>query len=670
MENNLNFDKLEDGGKLKKVLNLSSVLSVRIGGFGAADEIRTFLTTLTVEQLKRDIEFYEKLSNDKDWPVSQIIQREVEKDRVNSITKKYLLGEGRLVKYFPPIIIALLPRDESGNFLKEFDYNADQDTESLEQIIDQSSLRLNKEYKDRFLKTENSSNVNGLYLFEVIKTLDHNLFCWDKSKFFAVVIDGQHRLAALLQGFETNQLASIIQDVAFIDVSAFVKKETAQQKATPVEILRSIFIDINTNAKSVSLVRRILIDDKDLASLGVQSLVDSVFKNGTAKSPDLYIPSSLIDWHGESYKHEWPHLTGVLTLNQILSDELVIEKLISIEDHRNQGKIKRFIDLLNEYFFVDNFIKKETDFSDYTQLQKSFTDYLMEKSINLETFAEELKDADMLDSFLFNYDYRTLEVAQYAFEKLYLKSIRNLLTEFHPYKIQIDIVTKLGGLDSKSDAYRALLTTKVKILKNDKLKEAFLSMRKELNSRLSDKFYLFSLVVGQKALFKVYFERLFKEFKFGVDEDFILGIQKLYLAEMNELTILFDNTNFKLFGKDDIDIGDGAGKELQEYGTVACSFWEGILFEDKRIVYNTQGVRAYADVIIFCLDSLKHLKGGSKPNFNNYTIRFSSQRTKRLLKKRFNRTEEEYNTIAKQIISSKKVYLFEQINKCFTTAKK
>ena len=183
-------------------------------------------------------------------------------------------------------------------------------------------------------------------------------------------------------------------------------------------------------------------DDKDLASLCVQSLVESVNKDGSSKPPDSYLPSVIIDWHGESLKHELPHITGVLTLYQIISDELATNRLVTIDDHRNQQKIKYFIDLLNNYFFVDTLIKKKQEYNDITTLDKSFNDYLEYKTINREIFSEQFND-EGLDSILFNYDYRVLEIAQNTFEDLYLKAIVKLFLEFRPYTETIKVLLHL-----------------------------------------------------------------------------------------------------------------------------------------------------------------------------------------------------------------------------------
>jgi hypothetical protein len=659
-----NFAEIEGHGSLNTNLILSNVYSIRIGGFGNDSSIKTYLTTLKIDELENDVSFYETLSNEKDWPVSQIIQREVDKIRVNSITKKYLLGKGRDIKYFPPIIVALLPRNPEGDFSKEYNYQVDQTDETKEVVLDKSKYRGNQKFKELFIPIANSSLVDGMFLYEDSKVFEHSLLSWDKSKFYAVVIDGQHRLNALLKSKEEDHsFANAIQDVIFLDVSHLVKEK---KTLSPVEVLRTIFIDINTNAKSVSLVRRVLIDDKDLSSLCVQSLVDSVNLDGSTKLKDKFIPSILIDWHGESLKHELPHITGVLGIFQIISDELITDRLITIDDHRNHQKIKRFIELLNGYFFVDKTIKGISEFSDVIPLEKSLTDYFDDKKINREIFSEELQDDDLIDSILFNYDYRVLEVAKFNFDQLYLRAIKNIFCEFTPYKNVISIIEAKDGFNPRNVLYKTLLSPKSKIAKTFTYKDAYVALKTELlNSEIITQNNLFYMVVGQKAIFKLFFERLFIDFAYGINEEFVLKIQKEFTKEINCMLKLLAEGKFYLFGKDEIGVTEKitmTNKDILEYGTIASSFWEGILLEDKRVIYNSQGVRAIADVIILVLECIKQLKNDGKINLTNYTIRYSTQRTKRLLKKRFgNRSDEEFEKIAKQILNIKKQFIIERL---------
>lgn len=661
-----NLDEYEDQGSLETNVNLSNVYSVRKGGFGFHEQINTFLTTLDVDQLKNDVQFYETLSTEKDWPVSQIIQREVDKARVNAISKVYILGKGRTVKYFPPIIVALLPREENGSFAKAFNFNVDDETVTKEHILDKSIYRKNAKFRELLLSKTNQSLVDGFYEFTTSEIFEHHLVCWDKSKFFAVVIDGQHRLDALLKSAEDDSTYfKAKQDVLFLDVSPLVKAAT---DLTPVEVLRTVFIDINTNARSVGIVRRILMDDKDLASLCVQSMVESVYKNGTSKRDDEFIPSVLIDWYGESIKHELPHITGLITLHQIITDQLADKKMVSIEHHREPKHINDFIENLNSTFFVDKTIAVEGEFRDVTPLSKSFTEYLNEKEINRETFAEEVYDEDdeeIIDSVLFTYDYRVLEVAQKNFEKYYLKPMINVFTKFQPYEKVTEWLRGKRAFDPTSNLYRALLLPVRKVRAEENLKNIYLTTRRELFDYVNSNYFLFYSVVGQKGLFWAFFELLDKKFVEGSDEGTVLEVQTSFIDLVNETLSFMDNKQILLFGKE--SFGLTVDDDYDEYGTVASSFWEGILYENGRIIHNSQGVRAFADILFFITSIYSDLKAGRAVEANeNYSIRFSTARTRRLLVKGFGMTaNEEWDEVAKVLLANKKKYIIDLFTSSF-----
>jgi hypothetical protein len=653
MDELTNIDELENQGSMDSDLNISNVYSVRKGGFGVSSFINTYLSTLSVLALTEDVQFYETLSADKDWPVSQIIQREVDQERVNLIAKKYLLGAGRTVKYFPPIIVALLPRELDGSFAKEYNFTPDDSNMAKNLILDKSIYRNNQEFRTLTLKKTNESLVDGLYNYNTSAIFEHNLLCWDKNKFFAVVIDGQHRLDALIKsGNEDHMYKQALQDVLFLDVSPLVQQKST---FTPVEILRTIFIDINTNAKSVGLVRRILMDDKDLASLCVQSLVESINKDGTSKEDDEFIPSTLIDWYGESIKHELPHLTGLITLHQILTDQLVEKKLVSIEDHRDTNKINSFIGTMNQNFFVDQTIKNDADYQDVKTLEKSFSEYLSDKEINREIFAQEFNDG--LDSILFTYDYRVLEVAQKNFEKFYLKSMIKILINTIPYTEVISSLSDKGGFDPQNNLYRSLLLPVKKIRAKENLRNAYLDARRTLSEQVNPRYFLFYSVVGQKGLFYAFFELLDQKFVEGSDVQTVVDTQTKFTDDLNDVLNFLSAKEVNLFGNDPLVVPQSAA--FEQYGTVSSSFWEGILYENDRIIYNSQGVRAFADILKLLVILNERRKGGIEmESLVSTQIRFSSIRTKRLLNKNIGvRTDEEWDAVSQLILISKKEYL-------------
>lgn len=661
------FESIQNSGKANNEQLLSNVYAVKIGGFGDIDLVRTYLCSLKVEELEQDIQFYETLSNEKSWPVSQIVQREVDKIRVSGISKDYVLGKGRVVKYFPPIIIAILPKGPDGKIELKLDYNVDDKEETKQVIFEKSSFRVDESLKKWFLKSSNKSIVNGLYLLEVYKVFDFNVLCWDKAKYYAIVIDGQHRLDALIKSRKENDaIRNYYQDVVFLDFSSLIKKLDEQEKfLTPVEVVRRVFIDINTNAKKVDIVRQILMDDKNLASLLVQSLVDSVNRDGSDKDPEKFISSQLVDWYGDSLKHSLPHLTGVLSLYQVLNDYLISYNLSSIDDLRSPAKIKNFVKRLNDYFFVDRKIKDLAKYDGVTPLVES----LKEFDRNREVQEEYLQDIynEFKETTLFTYDYRTIEIAQESFSELFAKGLVKFFNDFLPYQEAVAIIREKGGFDSDTMLYKALLSSKSKLFYSESLKQTLGQIKQDLEGSLYPKYYILYTVLGQKSILNILFKRIFQVFSKDFTEEICISIVKSFANDINSLLESKPVDFGYLFGpKDEFVLTkfEGENEELYDLGTIAYSFWEGIIYEDNKIIYNSQGINSLSSLIEYILIVIEKKKKNQAdfPAFES--IAYLKYRTKRILKKRFDSmVDSDYDTYTSRIIKMKEEFMLLYIDK-------
>jgi len=331
------FDQAESLGKSPIEIVLSNQYEVNVGGF--ADSIygiKTYYCSLKVSELKEDITTFKKLTQDNIWPVSQIIQREIDWKRVSEISKIYIRRKSRDIKYFPPLTIAILPKAENDRIGKEYSY--DDEINELERtiIFQKSHFSNDEKAKEYFLKAKDLSPLKDFYVLNLSEVFNYNILCWDKTKYYAVVIDGQHRYEALMESAEKeNGIFNYIQDIVFIDLSITLNhlKEMGGRNITPTEAVRTVFVDINSTAQMVTPVRKILMDDKDLAAILVQSLVND--ENDDNKREGLFIQPQLIDWHVEAFKHELPHITSILALYQIISDNILKKKnLSSLDDLR------------------------------------------------------------------------------------------------------------------------------------------------------------------------------------------------------------------------------------------------------------------------------------------------------------------------------------------------
>ena len=141
---------------------------------------------------------------------------------------------------------------------------------------------------------------------------------WNKDETFCVAIDGQHRLAAIKK-FAHNSEVSAKADVSVLlillsDKLGFRGPENTSQ----VDILRSLFIDLNKHAKLVSRTRLILLDDRDPTSLCTRAMIGESLSNSFCdlggSQPQL--PLTLVDWHTDGAKvDKGPYLVSVLTLD-------------------------------------------------------------------------------------------------------------------------------------------------------------------------------------------------------------------------------------------------------------------------------------------------------------------------------------------------------------------
>jgi hypothetical protein len=649
------FDSIEGSGQGSTVLNLSNIYSIKLGGFGDQSNLRTYLGSIRVKDLKEDLDLYETLTKDKSWPVSQIIQREVDKIRVSNIAKSYIQGQGRIVKYFPPIIVAILPKDSDGKISMTLDYESEVPNDIRELIYQKSMYSTNDPIKKYILNGENLSLIDGVYLIEVSKVFDTNLLAWNKDKYYSIVIDGQHRLQALFKSaISKPEVNEYLQDVVFVDFSPLILSNTS---LSPVEVVRRVFVDINTNARKVGFVRQILMDDKELASLCVQSLVDSVNRDGSEKDIDSFLISQIVDWYGDKLKHSLPHLTGILSLYQIIDDYLIQENISSLNDLRSPRKVSKWVNRLNDVFMVDRFIDSSEDpaIQDIKTLYTSLMEYEARRS-GQEDFSPEIDD-EYKESEIFNFDYRILDIAQSQFEAIYLKPLVSFFNNYSPLNKGIGIIRDKGGLGTDENLSTALISSLSKVANTEVLKNAISHLKAEMERELYPKYFLLYTVLGQKSVFNVLFKRIQQDLNPDMDESICMGIVDSFLVDINNLITYIEQKPISLFSKNDDVIIEEIPTNLLDLGVIASSFWEGVNYENSSIIYNSQGI----GTMTFIISELIRLNNS---RINADTLSFDigqapwvKSRIKRILRKRFAYTPDLADEFANEIIKLKSEFI-------------
>lgn len=170
---------------------------------------------------------------------------------------------------------------------------------------------------------------------------------WSTQHVDAVAVDGQHRLAAIKRFLPETRFTkweSASLPVIFLIADERVGFRTphgAMEKTRTVSALRSVFIDLNKNAKAVSPTRNILLDDLDVVSVSVRSLIGRSL--GDAADPDR-IPLALVDWLTDRNKiDDGPFLTTVMLLHEATKRLLEVPDMQLDEDDDSVDRISRLL---------------------------------------------------------------------------------------------------------------------------------------------------------------------------------------------------------------------------------------------------------------------------------------------------------------------------------------
>lgn len=270
--------------------------------FSQVGRVPYFSTVMPLQALVDEIELVEDIPGniDFDWSLEELFQRDINWERVKTeLLDGYLKNSNKLC-FFNSLTIALLPQDRKTI------------TESYgSPESNPPTLYPSWEHID----------VGNIHL-EYAPDKSIGVIQWHKEKVFAVVIDGQHRLAALKEYWKElkenpNAITQDIQTKIPIILLVLDKRVGFQgrDKSVPVKTLREIFIDLNKHARPVPKSRLILLEDLNIQSVGVRTLLE----NETTESSDK-LPLSIVTWREDEAKFDSEYsITSVLNLSEIVS---------------------------------------------------------------------------------------------------------------------------------------------------------------------------------------------------------------------------------------------------------------------------------------------------------------------------------------------------------------
>lgn len=570
----------------KRSFNFIEPLEYNLVGFGEKEkDVKVYNLHLSVAQLHSSFKVFEDLNNVQDWPISALIQRELDHKRATQICDDYLMGDGN-TKYFPPLIAVLIPTDEEYRPEGAF---GEPDEESLKRF--RSTIEMSgKNY-------EEEGFLEPVQLYEGFNLVPLDGYqgdlSWDGKKLSAVVIDGQHRYKALQKAVERNKsFDEWLLNVTLIDLQP-ICKETGK---TPTEVARDLFVTINHTPVEVDETRLVLMDDRDLLATSTQVLVDD-----SDEENEPACPPELIDWECEGGKHNVTNsITGVLVLRQVILHSVFNgQKLSSVDDRTNSKLVKRWMCEVNNLLDIDELIGE--------RLGKSETlSYRYESALE----AADAHDDDEEDYFLFSYSVKVSKILKEQFKSLYLSSFKSVYHRLTPFSDLLALASQRGVLDPAKDINRYYRAFKGKReeLKSDKiLKGEVDKYEKEFFELTANK--VFNTVMGQKAVFEVLFSK-YIAFVEEFDENEILSSTSDFIDDFNALYRRLERggaVDERFFC---INYTIPKKRGLSDALGLVTDFWKGIIIKNNGdIDYAKAGVSMLSNIV---WDISSYYRGGGE----------------------------------------------------------
>ena len=376
-----------------------------------------FSTIMPIKAAAEDLRLAADLpgSDDVRWRLDELYQREIDWPRVERKIVPYLHATDQ-PQFFNGLTIALLPLAS--------------DLSALDRCFGNTREWRAPDLKkpERFQKTLTTGPIACGFWSDWTDFSQAEAktgqFRWNPDEVFAVALDGQHRLAAIKEfvkkpGIPERQLLDTSVPVIFVVLDPALGY-IAPRRTPLVEVLRTVFIDLNKHAKIPSRARQILLDDKDPASVCVRALIGESLCDGVAElqAHPPRMPLSLVDWHTEQAKFDdGPYVTTILVLDWAIA-ELTGAKPVQ-------------------------------DFTDYRAIRRQLKALTQSLEIDLSTANARLRELERVEMRPFAFseeeDCNELELISNAFQRVWNPVLVELLTGFTPYRRLIALRTERGG---------------------------------------------------------------------------------------------------------------------------------------------------------------------------------------------------------------------------------
>lgn len=426
-----------------------------------------FTAVMSLQDLVNQIKLVEDLPEETrlDWSLEELFQRDISWDRVQRELVNGYLKDSNKLSFFNSLTIALLPQQGL----------------DIEESYGQPISSPTPSYED----WEKIDVGNICIEYGPLRSI--GVVRWHKERVFPVAIDGQHRLAALKRYYEerSDHLAPGVSaeldtkiPLIFLILDERIGFEGRSDNL--LGTLREIFIDLNRNARKVPKSRLILLEDLNIQSFCVRTLLASKAKE---LSSDV-LPLSLVIWQEDEAKFDaeskFSHvITSVLNLNEIVGSCLGVKPFEEI-NRLDESEVRKHVTQLNSKLRLNNNVQ--------TSIQQ-----------HLELCI------DRQDPFSFTDDH--LAAFRQAFSEQWTSHIIRVFHEFSPYKEYLSAANGMGAINGMLADYLLLpKANQEKFKERKKAEDGAFNPRLEIDDRLErlknfKKNECAFYVVFQKALF-------------------------------------------------------------------------------------------------------------------------------------------------------------------------
>lgn len=348
----------------------------------------------------------------------EIVQRDIDHERVGNIFEEYLDKSKEKVVFFPPLLATLMITEKGKPIGQYSEIKEELTTKGTREYLDKA---WDKKIKLNLPLSENNTGFTLKVKKEEKNYINYAAtLSYIENDVALVVIDGQHRLKAL------QKLKDKYPDIKSINIPLciFFSSNAIDSDENIVQDMRELFVTINNTGKKVSGHFITLLKDKSLSSIAVRELANK-WKGMEENYSDCML--YFLEWNqrndGRAYQVTRKYtITTVSILADVLKDYIFNEKkgitrsILNLEEIQEQlfegihykeisednfslNQITPLTEQINKYLVpsLDILFTQSLPYKEIIEITKNAIEKLDKKISDNITGAEDYKNAVLND---------------------------------------------------------------------------------------------------------------------------------------------------------------------------------------------------------------------------------------------------------------------------------